>query len=314
MTWDAPLLPEIAASSVATMGVILVAMAAVAVIETAIPLHFQGRRRRAHVGPNLALTFVTFATNALFNAALVMALIGLHAAGFGLLHVFSPQPLVAFVIVVLVLDFSFYLAHVAMHKVPAFWRFHRVHHSDPAVDVTTTIRQHPGEGVIRYAFMAAFAFGLGATPAAFAVYRVGSALSGLLEHSNIRVPRRLDSLLSLVFTFPNLHKIHHSRDARYTDTNYGNIVSLWDRLFFTFTPARYGTDIVYGLDGFDDPAQQTTAGLLALPFRDDQVLLRRPWIHSSDGGQSPMPHTTGDSTTRSGIVTASTASPRGTSG
>ena len=142
--------------------------------------------------------------------------------------------------VVLVLDLSFYVAHVAMHKVPSFWRFHSVHHADPAVDVTTTIRQHPGEGVIRYAFMAAFAIPLGASPGAFAVYRVWSALNGLLEHANICVPPWLDSVLSLVTTWPNMHKVHHSREVQDTDTNYGNIVSLWDRLFFTFTPARHG--------------------------------------------------------------------------
>ena len=255
-------------SSVGTVGAILIAMAVIALIETAIPLHARGRWNRAHLGPNLALTFMTFATNIFFNTALVMALASLQSNGVGLLHMFALPPLMTAITVVLVLDLSFYVAHVAMHKVPSFWRFHSVHHADPAVDVTTTIRQHPGEGVIRYAFMAAFAIPLGASPGAFAVYRVWSALNGLLEHANIRVPSWLDRVLSLVTTWPNMHKVHHSRDAQYTDTNYGNIVSLWDRLFFTFTPARHGTRIVYGLDGFDDPATQTTAGLLAMPFSD----------------------------------------------
>src|SRR5262249_28384593 len=178
------------------------------------------------------------------------------------------HPLIGGTIMVLVLDFSFYVAHVAMHWLPRFWRYHRVHHSDPAVDVTTSIRQHPGETVIRYAFMGAFAVAIGATPGPFAVYRAWSALNGLVEHANVRVPPWLDDLLSLVTTWPNMHKIHHSRVANETDTNYGNIVSFWDRLFFTFTPARRGTDVVYGLDGFDDPALQTTTGLLAMPFRD----------------------------------------------
>jgi sterol desaturase/sphingolipid hydroxylase (fatty acid hydroxylase superfamily) len=255
-------------SSGGTVGAILLAMALLALIETAIPLHARGRWNRAHLGPNLALTFMTFATNILLNGALVMTLVALESGGFGLLRLFALPPLIVVAAVVLALDFSFYVAHVAMHKIPGFWRFHSVHHSDPAVDVTTTIRQHPVEGVIRYAFMAAFAIPLGASPAAFAVYRVWSALSGLLEHSNIRVPRWLDSLLSLVFSWPNMHKVHHSRDARYTDTNYGNIVSLWDRLFFTFTAARNGANIVYGLDGFDDPSAQTTLGLLVMPFRE----------------------------------------------
>jgi sterol desaturase/sphingolipid hydroxylase (fatty acid hydroxylase superfamily) len=135
------------------------------------------------------------------------------------------------------------------------------------VDVTTTIRQHPGESLIRYAFMAAFAVVLGPGPAAFALYRAASALNGLLEHANLRAPLWLDSLLSLVTTWPHMHKVHHSRRREETDTNYANLFSLWDRLFGTFTPPCRGTRIAYGLDGLDDPATQTTAGLLALPFR-----------------------------------------------
>ncbi len=267
MTPHAPLLSSIATSSTATVGIILAAMALVALVEAAIPLHARGRWNRAHLGPNLALTFLTFATNVLFSGVLVMALVRLETDGFGLLRLLALGPWASAVVAVLALDFSFYVAHVAMHKIPAFWRFHSVHHSDPAVDVTTTIRQHPGEGVIRYAFLAAAAYAMGASPGVFAVYRLGVALSALLEHANLRVPPGIDRVLSLVFTWPGMHKVHHSRDPRYTDTNYGNLVSWWDRLFRTFTPARHGTNVAYGLDGLDDPATQTTAGLLALPFR-----------------------------------------------
>jgi sterol desaturase/sphingolipid hydroxylase (fatty acid hydroxylase superfamily) len=255
-------------SSISTVGGILAAMAIVALLETAVPLHARGRWHRAHLGPNLALTFITFATNIVFNGALVMTLIWLQSTGFGLLSMFELPPVATVLIVVLGLDFSFYVAHVAMHRVPGFWRFHRVHHSDPVLDVTTTIRQHPGEGVIRYAFLAAFAFALGASPGAFAVYRSWSALNALLEHANIRVPLWLDSVLSLVTTWPNMHKVHHSRAANESNTNFGNIFSFFDRLFLTFTPSRRGMSIVYGLDGFDDPATQTTKGLLVMPFRD----------------------------------------------
>jgi sterol desaturase/sphingolipid hydroxylase (fatty acid hydroxylase superfamily) len=255
-------------SSGATLGVIVAAMVLVALVESMIPLHARGRWNRRHVGPNLALTSLTFATNLFFNAGLVTLLVWLESHEVGLLHHLPLRPGLSTALAVLVLDFSFYVAHVAMHRVPAFWRFHRVHHSDPAVDVTTTIRQHPGEGVIRYAFMAVFALPLGASPGAFAAYRVWSALSGLLEHANMRVPLWLDGFLSLFTTWPGMHKIHHSRTASETNTNYGNIFSFFDRLFLTFTPARHGRDIVYGLDGFDDPATQTTRGLLALPFRD----------------------------------------------
>lgn len=247
--------------------VILAAMAALAGLEIAIPLRARSAWSRAHLAPNLALTFLTFATNALMSAALVLALAAAETRGFGLLHAAALPGWASTLAVLLVLDFAFYVAHVAMHKLPALWRFHRVHHSDPMLDVTTTIRQHPGESLIRYAFTAAFALPLGASPAAFALYRSGVALAGLLEHANLRVPEALDRMLSLVVTWPTLHKVHHSREARFTDTNYGNLVSWWDRLFATFTPAREGRNVAYGLDGLDDAATQTTAGLLALPFR-----------------------------------------------
>jgi sterol desaturase/sphingolipid hydroxylase (fatty acid hydroxylase superfamily) len=264
---ETTLMNTLVETSVGTIGAILGVMAIMAVIEAVIPLRKRERWGRAHLAPNLILTFITFATNIVFNTALVLALFWLEANGLGLLNTMAIEPLWAIVAAVVILDFSFYVAHVAMHKIPGFWRYHAVHHSDPAVDVTTTVRQHPGESVIRYAFLALFAIPLGVGPAGFAVYRIWSALNGLLEHSNIRVPRWLDTPLSLVTTFPNMHKVHHSRDQRLTDTNYGNIFSLWDRIFFTFTPSKYGTNVDYGLDGLDDKTDQTTWGLLATPYR-----------------------------------------------
>jgi len=262
MTSPAPLL-----SGLGTVAAILAVMAVVAAVEVAIPLHARGRWHRAHLAPNLALTFLTFATNLLLNVALVAMVAALEAKGFGLLRWLSLPPLAAAVVAVTALDLSFYAAHVSWHTFPSLWRFHAVHHSDPAVDVTTTIRQHPVEGLLRYAAMAAMAIVIGPSPTAFAVYRVASALNGLLEHANVRAPRWLDGVLALVTTWPHLHKVHHSRVPEHSNTNYGNLLSLWDRLFGTFTPSRVGTRIAYGLEGLDDPALHTTRALLALPFR-----------------------------------------------
>jgi sterol desaturase/sphingolipid hydroxylase (fatty acid hydroxylase superfamily) len=279
---ELPTPADLATSSAGTAAAILAAMALVAALEAAVPLRARAFWNRAHLAPNLALTFITFATNALFGGALVLALVRLEAAGFGLLRLVPLAPWASAVLAVLILDFSFYVAHRALHAIPAFWRFHRVHHSDPAVDVTTTVRQHPGEGVIRYAFLTVFACAIGASPAAFAVYRGLVALAGLLEHANLRAPLGLDRALSLIFTWPHLHKVHHSRDRRFTDTNYGNLVSWWDRLLGTFTPSRHGTAVAYGLDGLDEPATQTAGGLLALPFRRAAT--------SSGAGEVPVAH------------------------
>jgi sterol desaturase/sphingolipid hydroxylase (fatty acid hydroxylase superfamily) len=261
------MIPAAFASGIDAIGAILAAMAAVAAIEAWIPLRARTRANAEHLAPNLALTLLAFATNLVFNTGLLALLVALRARGFGLLPALALPPITAGAIAVVVLDLSFYVAHVAMHRIPSWWRVHSVHHSDPAVDVTTTIRQHPVESGIRYAFLGAFAAVLGASPGAFGVYRTASALNGLLEHANLRLPVRLDRALSLVTTWPNLHKVHHARNAGRTDTNFGNLLSLWDRLFGTFTPSREGADVVYGLDAYDDASLRTTAGLLAAPWR-----------------------------------------------
>jgi sterol desaturase/sphingolipid hydroxylase (fatty acid hydroxylase superfamily) len=248
--------------------IIIAAMVAVALIELLVPLHARGYWNRAHLKANLALTLLTFATNIFLNAGLLMLVMWLESKAFGLMRWLSLPPLAAGVCVVLALDFSFYAAHFSWHKVPWLWRFHAVHHSDPALDVTSTIRQHPVEGLLRYAVMGVMVIMLGPSPAAFTVYRVASALNALLEHANIRAPRWLDAALSLVTSWPHMHKVHHSRIPAQTDSNYGNLFSFWDRLFGTFTPTQQGTAISYGLEGMDDPASQTTRGLLAAPFRD----------------------------------------------
>jgi sterol desaturase/sphingolipid hydroxylase (fatty acid hydroxylase superfamily) len=249
------------------VALLLVAMAVIAALETWIPLRARKGPGRAHLGPNLALTFLTFATNLVLNAGLLAGLIGLEARGAGLLPWLSLPPLVSGAVAIAALDFSFYAIHVAWHKLPALWRFHAVHHSDPAVDVTTTVRQHPVESLMRYAVMGATAFALVPSPTAFTVYRAASALNALFEHANLRAPLWLDRIFSLVTTWPHMHKVHHSRHPEQTDTNYGNLFSLWDRLFGTFTPSRHGVNVAYGLDGYDAPEQQTTTALLLQPFR-----------------------------------------------
>lgn len=259
----------LAPSNFATMGVLFGSMAVLAVVEILVPLYARERSRRPHAFPNLVLTLVTFGFGMFFGAAILMLLAWQQASGLGILNAYAVQPIWGLIAGVLVLDFATYVCHVAMHKVPGWWAFHRVHHSDFAVDVTTTFRQHPGETFIRYGFLVAAGTVFGVSPVAFVVYRTLSAVTALVEHANVRVPAWVDDVLSLAVTWPTLHKVHHSRDARETDTNYGNIFSIWDRLFLTFTPARRGREVVYGLDGFDDARDHTVAGLLALPFRRD---------------------------------------------
>jgi sterol desaturase/sphingolipid hydroxylase (fatty acid hydroxylase superfamily) len=256
-------------SGLSSIAAILVAMAFVAGLEAFAPFRARGAWSRAHLGPNLALTAITFAANLLFNVFLLALLLKIESSGFGLLRLLSVPPLPAAVLAVAALDLSFYAAHVSWHKVPTLWRFHAVHHADPTLDVTTSIRQHPGESMLRFLTLAAAIVVIGPSAGAFAFYRVAAALNALLEHANLRVPPRLDRALALVTTWPSYHKIHHSRTAAETDSNYANLLSVWDRVFGTYTPAERAAGVVYGLDGMDDAELQTTRALLAHPFRSE---------------------------------------------
>ncbi len=254
-------------SAFSSVGLLLGAMAVLSLLEVLLPLRKRTAWSGRHVAPNLSLTFLTFATNLFLNIPILLGLAFLQARGWGALNVVALHPALEVLFGILILDFAWYVTHVSMHHTPALWRFHAVHHSDPAVDVTTTIRQHPGEGLIRYVFLAVFGFAAGAAPAAFAIYRIWSALHGLFEHANIRLPQWLDTAITFVFSSPNMHKVHHSRDRAFTDTNYTNIFSVWDRMFGTFTPAKAGLTVDYGLDGCDGATQQSTLGLLRMPFQ-----------------------------------------------
>ena len=183
-------------SSLSGIGFLLGAMACFALLEALLPLHKRNSWNKQHLVPNLALTFLTFATNLLMNIPMLAGLIWLQSMGWGLFNVVEVHPLLAFAGAILMLDLAWYVTHVSMHKSPALWRLHLVHHSDPAVDVTTAIRQHPGESLVRYVFLAGFGFAIGAAPAAFAVYRVWSALHGMFEHANLKLPLWLDTAIS----------------------------------------------------------------------------------------------------------------------
>lgn len=245
--------------------VLVTAMAVLALLEAVLPLRERTVWSRRHLAPNIGLTVITVVTNVLLNVPLLIALAWSQRQGWGLFHLLD-LPLWADLLgAVVVLDLAWYVTHRTLHQTPWLWRLHAVHHSDPIVDVTTAIRQHPAEGIVRYVFLLAFGLVFGVSPTGFALYRIWSALQGQFDHANLRLPLWLDEAISWVSASPNMHKVHHSRDARFTDTNYSSILSIWDRIFGTFMPPQRGLNVAYGLEGYDDPARQSLAGLLRLP-------------------------------------------------
>jgi sterol desaturase/sphingolipid hydroxylase (fatty acid hydroxylase superfamily) len=249
-----------------SVAAIATVMAVLALLETLVAFHPRSAWRRGHLAANLGLSATTLALNFVLGTAVTVGSDALHIRGLGLLSGHGLSTIVL-VIGVVALDFSTYAAHWSMHRVPTFWRAHRVHHADPLVDVTTTLRQHPLEGVIRLAFIAVPALLLGLPAEALLFYRFLSVMNALLEHMDVKLWQPLDSTLSLVVTTPNMHKVHHSNRQIETDSNYGNILSVFDRIFRTFTPSRRAAAVEYGLDGYGAVEVQGFWALLRLPFQ-----------------------------------------------
>lgn len=184
----------------------------------------------------------------------------------GLLHlVDAPWPLrIAFVVVTF--DFFEWLRHRLHHRVPLLWRLHRVHHSDPHLDASTAVRGHPLEGLLAWLYFSSFILVFGVDALSLAVRALLVAMALAWHHSVLRLPARVDRFISFVTPTPRTHRMHHSRDVRFTDTNFGTLFTWWDRVLGTWSPPREVPELKTGLDGYDTPRHQSLLGLLRLPF------------------------------------------------
>jgi sterol desaturase/sphingolipid hydroxylase (fatty acid hydroxylase superfamily) len=254
------------ASFLRNIGMLVAGIALLSVLETLFPFLDPTFRKR-HAAPNLVLITLTLALNFAFNAGAVLVTGWLRSRGVGLLAGARLGVLPMMLLGVFALDASTYACHRFMHALPSLWRVHSVHHSDPLVDVTTSLRFHPFETLVRFVFLIVPVWALGLSLPAVGAYRVVSAFMSLFEHANVKLWQPLDTALSLVIGTPNMHKVHHSRRATETNTNYGNILSLFDRALGTFTPSSRAASVSSGLVGLDDAETQTVGGLLCLPFR-----------------------------------------------
>jgi sterol desaturase/sphingolipid hydroxylase (fatty acid hydroxylase superfamily) len=147
------------------------------------------------------------------------------------------------------------------------WRLHLVHHSDTHVDATSANRHHPGESVIRFVFTVVAVLIAGAPMWLVLLYQSLSVLLSQFNHANIRLPRALDRAISWVIVSPDMHKVHHHYVRPFTDSNYGNIFSIWDRALGTFL-ALDRDRLVYGVDTHMAPEEHSTVGaLMSMPWR-----------------------------------------------
>lgn len=249
------------------VSIIVAVMAVGALIEVAVPM-FVAKPWRDRRNANLGLTAVSFVSNWLLASLAALAAVTFRPTGL-LAGLDWPQWMQT-VIGIVILDFSVgYLSHRTMHHWPFMWRFHQIHHSDPFVDVTTTYRTHPVETVWRFLFALVPIWALGLPAQAVMIQRLLQATNGVLEHANVRVWPWLDRALSIVWVTPNVHKIHHSRKVTEANSNYANLLTVYDRALGTYTPAKRATCVVYGLHNVDQAQASSFRGLLSMPFQPE---------------------------------------------
>ncbi len=236
------------------------------VLEGVYPLFNHTYKKWKHAKLNLVLLATTLIINVLFGLIFAGVFNWVEVKEIGLLHQFNLNLGVELIIAVVLLDFiAQYGVHYILHKVPFLWRLHMVHHSDTSVDVTSGTRHHPGDYMFRELF-SLLAVIIGGIPFAFYMfYRILTVLFTYWTHANIKLPLTLDKAISYVFVTPNLHKFHHHFERPWTDTNFGNILSIWDRFFGTLV-YKDVSDVKYGLDVADNSKSNDIKYQLTLPF------------------------------------------------
>lgn len=238
-------------------------------LEGAVPLFKFNYRKWQHAIPNFFFTLTTIVINFGLAFLLLLSADWVKANDFGIINWLPQMPLWLYVFLgVFLLDFfGAYLAHFVEHKVKPLWMVHLVHHTDHKVDTTTGNRHHPVESVIRFVFTLFGVFVVGTPIAIVMIYQSLSVVFTQLTHANIKLPKKIDRAISYFFISPDMHKIHHHYRLPYTDSNYGNIFSVWDRILGTYMYLDR-EKLVYGVDVFPDEQKNTNIlELLKQPFQ-----------------------------------------------
>lgn len=236
-------------------------------IESAVPLFSLNYGRAKHGMINIFFTLTTIVVNFLLAFILVMGSDYVVYHGFGLLQWIEMPLWLLAILGVMLLDFlAAWLPHWVEHHVTWMWKFHVIHHTDQHVDTTSANRHHPGESVIRFTFTIMAAIVLGAPMWLVMLYQSLSIILSQFNHSNVVIPNWLDRIVDKVICTPNMHHVHHHYRMPYSDTNYGNIFSFWDRIFATYSKVD-NSKLIYGVDTYMEKEDtESIIHMLKLPF------------------------------------------------
>ena len=237
-------------------------------IENVVPFFQFKNNKLKHVGLNLFFTFTTILINFGFAAILLGASTYVDTNQYGIIQLI-PMHLILFTFLgILLLDLlGAWLAHWVEHHVTWMWQFHLIHHTDMDLDASSANRHHPGESVIRFVFTLMAVIVVGAPVWMVLLYQALSVTLSQFNHSNIRMSKWMDTALSWLVVTPDMHRVHHHYRQPYSDSNYGNIFSIWDKIFRTYRKVD-NSKLVYGLDTYMEAENVNQIGfLLKAPFK-----------------------------------------------
>jgi sterol desaturase/sphingolipid hydroxylase (fatty acid hydroxylase superfamily) len=251
------------------LAISLGVLAGLALLERKRPLRLERESKLRRNGRNLAVAALGALTVHLLEAPAVQSLArSVEKRRLGLLKQLNlPRPLEIIAAVVL-MDYTLYLWHVLTHRVPFLWRFHAVHHVDLDLDASTALRFHFGELAVSVPYRAAQVVLLGVDAEALSYWQMFLSLSILFHHSNVRLPRRLESALSWFLVTPRMHGIHHSNEPAEANTNWSSGLACWDRIHHTFRLDVPQEQIQIGVKGIHTEERVRLPEILSQPFRD----------------------------------------------
>ncbi len=240
------------------------------IIERAIPfLPMQYKKNKTtHAAVNIGFTLIHLIIHTFLAYIIILLSDWCKAANFGIIYWTNAGTITTIVISILALDFfGGWLVHITEHKIPFLWHFHVIHHADNNVDVTSGLRHHPGESMVRGLFFFMGILVSGAPMYAVMMFQTLIILATAFTHANINLSKKLDGFLSYFLVSPAMHKVHHHYKQPFTDSNYGAIFSIWDRLLGTFMKLDK-KDIIYGLDRYyPNEKDENMKELMLYPFK-----------------------------------------------
>ncbi len=255
------------------LGCFVIVLLAMATWEWLTPRRELTVKRPWRWGSNLGLLAIN---SVLVRLVVPMSAVGAavfaQSHGWGLLNFVEWPTWLEVVIGVLVFDVAIYGQHVMFHAVPWLWRLHMVHHADLDFDVTTGVRFHTFEILLSALLKLAVVIAIGPTAIAVVIFEVLLNATSMFNHSNIRMPSRLERALRSVLVTPDMHRVHHSIIRRESNSNFGFNLPWWDRLFHTYVeqPQDGHEQMAIGVDDLrDEKHTERLLGILALPFRSE---------------------------------------------